>query len=72
MLSTNYLPRVFLFSQGGTELKLKDPENRYTPEQVKHFYSGSYPILTNAQIEGPNIKDDEMQYRFVTTLGTKG
>lgn len=72
MLTTTLLPRVFLFASGTTELKLKDPETKYTPEQVKHFYSGSYPILTNAHIEGPNIADDEVQYRFVTTLGTKG
>lgn len=53
-------------------MKLADPESRYTPEEVKHFYAGSYPILTNAHIEGPNIAEDEVQYRFVTTLGTKG
>lgn len=72
MMTKQLLARVFLFTTGGREMKLTDPENRYTPEEVKHFYAGSYPILTNAHIEGPNIHDDEIQYKFVTTLGTKG
>jgi len=36
------------------------------------FYSGTYPILTTAKIEGPEITGDEIEYRFITTLGTKG
>lgn len=72
MLVTQILKRVFLFEQNGKPIRLDDPKPSYTPEEVKHFYSGNYPILTNAQIEGPEIKSDEVQYRFLTTLGTKG
>jgi PRTRC genetic system protein C len=37
-----------------------------------NFYSNSYPILTTAKVEGPEILDDAVQYQFVSTLGTKG
>jgi len=72
MLVTKLLKRVFLFEVNGKPVRLDDPRTQYSPEEVKHFYSGTYPILTNARIEGPEIKSDEVQYRFVTTLGTKG
>jgi PRTRC genetic system protein C len=39
---------------------------------VMNFYSGTYPILTNARLTGPEIKKDEIQYRFESTMGTKG
>lgn len=72
MLVAEILKRVFIFEQGGEKIRLEDPKKDYSPEDVKHFYSGLYPILTNANIEGPEIKMDEVQYRFITTLGTKG
>lgn len=72
MLLTDILKRVFVFRENGNELKLADPNSEFTTEQVKHFYSGSYPILTNANIEGPEIKGDEIRFTFITTLGTKG
>ncbi|MBB2145731.1 PRTRC system protein C [Pedobacter sp. LMG 31464] len=72
MLITEILKRVFIFEVNRREIRLDDPRREFSPEEVKHFYSGSYPILTNANIEGPEIKRDEVQYRFITTLGTKG
>ncbi len=72
MLIAEILKRVFIFEQNGSKIRLEDPRKQFSPEEVKHFYSGSYPILTNANIEGPEIKRDEVQYRFITTLGTKG
>lgn len=72
MLLTDILKRVFVFKENGNELKLADPNIDFTPEQVKHFYSGNYPILTNANIEGPEIMSDEIRFTFITTLGTKG
>ncbi|MDQ8051961.1 MAG: PRTRC system protein C [Pedobacter sp.] len=72
MLIKEILKRVFIHNDNGSELKLIDPSADYTPEQVKHFYSGSYPILTNARVEGPEVKNDEIRFTFVTTLGTKG
>lgn len=72
MLISNELPRVFLFDNNGSELELSDPQETFTPESVLNFYSATYPILTTAKIEGPEITGDKVVFRFVTTLGTKG
>lgn len=72
MLITNELPRVFKFDNSGTEVELSDPNEIFSPESVLNFYSATYPILTTAKIEGPEIINDKVSFKFVTTLGTKG
>jgi PRTRC genetic system protein C len=72
MLLTNILPRVFLHTENGQEVRLTDPNKNFSIEAVLNFYSGTYPILTTAKINGPEIKQDEVQYSFVSTIGTKG
>jgi len=66
------LPRIFLHKENGQEIRLTDPNDRFTITEVQNFYAGTYPILTNAKITGSDIKDDEAQYRFESTMGTKG
>ena len=68
----NELKRVFLHKESNQEIRLADPGAEFTPGDVQNFYSGLYPILTNAKIIGPEIKDDEVQYRFESTMGVKG
>ena len=72
MLATTQLQRVFLHTDGGQEIKLSDPSVKLSPEAVLNFYANTYPVLTTAKIEGPEINDDEVQYKFVSTIGTKG
>ncbi|MGN7986478.1 MULTISPECIES: PRTRC system protein C [Pedobacter] len=72
MMTATILPRVFVLKAREQDIRLSDPSGAFSPEQVMDFYSGTYPILTTAKIEGPEITGDEMQYRFITTLGTKG
>jgi PRTRC genetic system protein C len=72
MLQVNNLDRVFLFKDKGNDIKLTDPSGNFSPEAVLNFYAQTYPILTTAKIEGPEIKDDEVQFKFVSTIGTKG
>ncbi len=72
MLVANSLERVFYFDDNGQDIKLSDPDNRLSPEAVLNFYSNTYPILTTAKIDGPEISNDEVQYRFASTIGTKG
>jgi PRTRC genetic system protein C len=72
MLTASILPRIFVFKDKDIEVRLSDPSIKMTPEEVMNFYSGTYPILTTAKIEGPEIAGDEIEYRFITTLGTKG
>jgi len=72
MLLVNELERKFLFTENGQEIKLADPATELQPEDVRDFYSAIYPILTTAKIEGPVIREDEVQYVFRTKMGTKG
>ena len=72
MLRSNILPRVFIHKENGQEIHLSDPNDDFSPEAVLNFYSPTYPILTNARIVGPEIKNDKLQYRFESTMGTKG
>jgi len=72
MIVTQKLARIFVFEHNGQDLTLDDPSAVFSPEQVMNFYSGTYPILTTAKLEGPEVVKDKMQYRFSTTIGTKG
>jgi PRTRC genetic system protein C len=72
MLQTTQLPRIFIHKENGQEVRLTDPGNTFDPDMVLNFYTGTYPILNNARIVGPEIKNDELQYRFESTMGTKG
>ena len=71
-MKVNLLKRVFLHKENGQEIKLTDPNEGFTVADVQNFFAGTYPVLTNAKVFGPEIKDDEMQYRFESTMGTKG
>ena len=72
MLSTTLLPRVFIHQENGREVRLTDPGKEFSPEAVLNFYSGTYPILTTAKVNGPEIRQDEIQYTFISTIGIKG
>jgi PRTRC genetic system protein C len=72
MLLAEILPRVFIHKENGQEVRLADPDTNFSPEAVCNFYSGTYPILTTAKINGPEIKRDAIEYSFVSTIGTKG
>ncbi|NTX44202.1 PRTRC system protein C [Burkholderia cepacia] len=58
------------FSYNGA--KLADPAPAFTLQQVRDFYSQTYPELTNAEIEGPVIKANRNVYTFRRAVGTKG
>jgi PRTRC genetic system protein C len=72
MLVTTSLERVFQFKDKGEEISLTDPSADFSPEAVLNFYSNTYAILTTARIEGPEVDNDRLVYKFVTTMGTKG
>lgn len=63
-------PMNRVFSYSG--LRLADPDERLTPEQVRDFYSTSYPEITTASIEGPEAVDGVLKFKFTRALGTKG
>jgi PRTRC genetic system protein C len=72
MLLATHLERVFILKDKGQEIKLSDPETRWSPEAVLNFYANTYPILTTAKISAPKIKDDTVEYQFESVMGTKG
>jgi len=72
MLHSIELPRVFIHTEDEQEIRLADPAPRLSIEAILNFYAATYPVLTTAKIEGPTIENDEIIYRFASTLGTKG
>jgi len=72
MLQATQMERVFSFEDKGQVIKLADPSATFTTDAVLNFYARQYPILNTAKIEGPEIRDDAVQYKFVSTIGTKG
>jgi len=51
---------------------LTDPETGWSVEAVMNFYANMYPILTTAKASAPQIKDDAVEYKFESVMGTKG
>lgn len=72
MLLATQLERVFILTDKGQEIKLTDPEPKWSVQAVLNFYSNTYPMLTTAKISAPLIKEDTVQYRFESAIGTKG
>tara|TARA_R110001606_G_scaffold268633_1_gene417347 strand:- start:1610 stop:1819 length:210 start_codon:yes stop_codon:yes gene_type:complete len=67
-LEAKTLKRVFKYGK----LTLSDPDPIMEAKDVMQFYSGQYPELTNASLEGPSIEDDEIMFEFGKTVGVKG
>ena len=72
MLLATQLQRVFILKDKGQEIRLTDPEPKWSAEAVLNFYAGTYPILTTAKISAPAIRDGAVEYRFESVMGTKG
>jgi len=72
MLLATQLERVFILNDKGQQIKLTDPEPKWSVEAVMNFYANSYPILTTAKVSAPVIREDTVQYRFESVMGTKG
>ena len=52
--------------------KLADPDPRWSVAQVRQFYAGMYPSLTNAEVQDEQGANNEIHYTFVKVHGTKG
>lgn len=53
-------------------LELADPNPNFTAEQVKEYWAGVYPELTQAAIEGPEQTEEGVIFEFEKAVGTKG
>lgn len=72
MLLATQLERVFILKDNGQEIRLTDPEPKWSVEAVMNFYANTYPILTTAKVSPPQIRNDMVEYRFESVMGTKG
>ena len=72
MLLATQLERVFILKDKEQEIRLNDPEPKWSVQAVLNFYSNTYPILTTAKISAPVINEDKIEYRFESVMGTKG
>ena len=72
MLLATQLERVFILNDKGQDIRLTDPEPLWSVEAVMNFYANMYPILTTAKASAPQIKDDAVEYKFESVMGTKG
>lgn len=71
MLVTDLI-RVFILKDKGQNIRLNDPEPRWSTDAVMNHYASMYPILTTAIVSAPKIKDDAIEYIFESVMGTKG
>lgn len=72
MLVATHLERVFILKDKGQDIRLTDPEPRWSVEAVMNFYANMYPMLTTAKVSAPQIKDDTVEYKMESVMGTKG
>lgn len=72
MLLATQLERVFILKDNGQEIRLTDPEPKWSVEAVINFYANTYPILTTAKVSASQIRNDTVEYRFESVMGTKG
>lgn len=56
----------------GTTVRLSDPNPDFSTNEVLQFYSGQYPELTTATLDGPKTDGNKAVYSVKTTVGTKG
>lgn len=71
-LQVQNLTREFKFKKDGTMVTLPDPNPDFSVEEVLTFYSGQYPELTTATLDGPKVEGKAAVYSVKTTVGTKG
>jgi len=72
MLLATQLERIFILKDNGQEIRLTDPEPKWSVEAVMNFYANTYPILTTSKVSEPQIQNDSVQYKFESVMGTKG
>jgi PRTRC genetic system protein C len=67
-MKTQTVEREFIFNNR----RYPDPNPQAEPGEIRELLAISDPDITNASIEGPEIKEGKAVYRFVRQVGTKG
>ena len=60
--------REFVFNG----IKLPDPNPELTVEKVREIHAMTYPEISTAAVEGPEILGNRLRYTFSRAVGTKG
>jgi PRTRC genetic system protein C len=68
VMKVETLSRAFIYNG----VKLPDPGDSLTVEQVRDMYVATYPELATAAVEGPSPVAGTMQYEFKRAVGVKG
>ena len=63
------LKREFRYNGG---LCLPDPNPNLTVAEVINLYATTYPEITTAAIEGPEVIGNRLVYRLTRAIGAKG
>jgi PRTRC genetic system protein C len=72
-LHVQTLSRKFVFSNNDEQIELPEVNPSLSPQQVMDFYTNTYPELTTATVEGPNIDGAGVAvYKFTSQIGIKG
>lgn len=71
-LQVTTLVREFKFKKDKEDVVLTDPNPGMSAEEVRKFYAGTYPELTNALVEGPTVVGDKAAYVMTTKAGKLG
>ena len=72
MLLATSMERVFILEEKGEQIFLPDPNPVWSEQSVLNYYAPTYPALTTAKVSAPVFKDDIVQYKFESVMGTKG
>ena len=72
MLLATSMERVFILEEKGEQVFLPDPNPRWSEQAVLNYYAPTYPALTTAKVSAPVFRDDTVQYKFESVMGTKG
>jgi PRTRC genetic system protein C len=67
-MQLNQVTRVFLYNG----VTLPDPGPSLTAEAVKDVFTGVYPELVSAAIEGPVMKGGKQTFTFIKAVRDKG
>jgi PRTRC genetic system protein C len=67
-MESHVLSRIFEFNG----VRLPDPDQRLSPEEVRTLYAHQYPDIATASITGPEAVGDKLRYLFSRAIGAKG
>lgn len=68
MSTATVLPRRFKYEH----MVLEDVDPDATPAEIRDFYGEQNPALIGAQVTGPVLKEDAIEYTFLAKYGVKG